>query len=153
MDMYLLLKGSPNNVSWSLTDMKYKRSELLKGKPDKWMLWGIRERFKWILNDLPGSLVFLYVTKGEEISGGLALYGVAHEVIELKKKYWPQGVWRRGFYLELKGAVKGIIENPENPTEWRLILREKLRKLGIAILPGPQKISEDKANILKELFK
>jgi hypothetical protein len=50
-----LLKGSPENLSWSLQDMKSRKSGLLKGKPENWMVWGVNEKFKWILQQLEGA--------------------------------------------------------------------------------------------------
>ena len=88
-----LLKGSPENLSWSLQDMKSGRSGLLEGKPENWMLWGVNERFRWVLQQLEGSEVFVYATKGYGIEGGLALYGVARGVAELSGRYWPWGCW------------------------------------------------------------
>jgi len=36
-----LLKGTPTNLSWSLIDMKNKKTPLLRDKPDNWMIWGV----------------------------------------------------------------------------------------------------------------
>jgi len=87
-----LLKGSPRNVSWSVSDMVSGRSGLLKGRGSGWMLWGVGERFRWVLDALPGSRVFIYVTRGQGTRGGLALYGVAGETFELEQPYWPAGI-------------------------------------------------------------
>jgi len=87
-----LLKGSPENLSWSLQDMKSRRSGLLKGKPENWMLWGVNERFRWVLQRLEGSEVFVYA-RGVGVEGGLALYSVARGVAELSGRYWPWGCW------------------------------------------------------------
>jgi len=116
------------------------------------MLWGVNPRFKWVLKQLPSSTVFLYVTKGEGVSGGLALYGIAREVIDLEEPYWPEGAWEKAFYLEVKATAPGVLENPENPTSWRLISREKLKAKGIIVLPGPQKLEEEIAQLLKQML-
>jgi hypothetical protein len=85
-----LFKGSPENLSWSLVDMKRHVSKNLQGKPHNWMIWGVNERFKWVLKWLEGGEVFVYVTRGPSTEGGLALYGVARGVAALSGKYWPQ---------------------------------------------------------------
>ena len=133
--------------------MKYRKSRLLKGKPKNWMVWGVNERFNWVLERLPGSTVFLYVTKGAGVAGGLALYGTAHEVFNLEEPYWPEGEWRKAFYLEISAAVPGVLEEPGSPTAWKLVSREKLAKVGVKILPGPQKLGEREAELLKQLLK
>ena len=61
-----LLKGSPENLSWSLQDMRSRRSGLLKGKPESWMVWGVLVRTvlvwhqTWSVNSL--SHLFGYRT-------------------------------------------------------------------------------------------
>ena len=147
-----LLKGSPENLSWSLQDMKSRKSGLLKGKPENWMVWGVNEKFKWILQQLEGSEVFVYATKGAGIEGGLALYGVARGVAELSGKYWPQGEKWLAFYLEVRKAAPGVLEHPENPKAWKLAPREKLAEAGVPVLPGPQKLKPEQAEILRKLL-
>jgi len=147
-----LLKGSPENLSWSLRDMKGRRSELLKGKPESWMVWGVSERFEWVLQRLEGREVFVYATRGAGIEGGLALYGIARGRAELGGKYWPQGERWLAFYLEVKKAAPGVLEYPENPKAWNLVPREKLVKSGIPVLPGPQKLKLEQAEKLKGLL-
>ena len=147
-----LLKGSPENLSWSLQDMKSRKSGLLKGKPENWMVWGVNEKFKWILQQLEGSEVFVYATKGAGIEGGLALYGVARGVAELSGKYWPQGEKWLAFYLEVRKAAPGVLEHPENPKAWKLVPREKLAEAGVPVLPGPQKLKPEQAEILRKLL-
>jgi hypothetical protein len=147
-----LLKGSPENLSWSLQDMKSRKSGLLKGKPVNWMVWGVNEKFKWILQQLEGSEVFVYATKGAGIEGGLALYGVARGVAELSGKYWPQGEKWLAFYLEVRKAAPGVLEHPENPKAWKLVPREKLAEAGVPVLPGPQKLKPEQAEILRKLL-
>ncbi len=147
-----LLKGSPENLTWSLQDMKSRKSGLLKGKPVNWMVWGVNEKFKWILQQLEGSEVFVYATKGAGIEGGLALYGVARGVAELSGKYWPQGEKWLAFYLEVRKAAPGVLEHPENPKAWKLVPREKLAEAGVPVLPGPQKLKPEQAEILRKLL-
>jgi hypothetical protein len=149
---HFLLKGSPRNVSWSVADMVQRKSKLLAGKPRGWMVWGVNERFTWVLDQLPGSTVFLYVTRRAGTEGGLALYGAAHEVFELKEPYWPEGSWVRAFYLEVRAAAPGVLENPENPAAWRLVPRERLAEAGVKLLPGPQKLKEEQARSLARLL-
>jgi len=36
-----LLKGTPTNLSWSLIDMKNKKTPLLRDKPDNWMIQSV----------------------------------------------------------------------------------------------------------------
>jgi len=149
---YFLLKGSPRNVSWSVADMVFGRSGLLKGRGPGWMLWGVGERFRWVLDALPGSRVFIYVTRGQGIRGGLALYGLAGEVFELKQPYWPEGSWPRAFHLKVELAAPGVLENPKEPQSWRLTPMEELAKLGVRVLPGPQKLRESEAQALAKLI-
>lgn len=133
--------------------MKYRKTRLLENKPKNWMLWGINERFKWVLRELPNSTVFLYVTRKRGVGGGLALYGTVHEIVEIKERYWPEGVWRKAFYLEIRSAAPEVLEKPESPSTWKLVSRKKLAEIGIRILPGPQKIREKEAEKLKLLLK
>jgi len=149
---YFLLKGGPRNVSWSVADMVFGRSGLLKGRGSGWMLWGVGERFRWVLNTLPGSGVFIYVTRGQGTRGGLALYGFAGEAFELKQPYWPEGSWPKAFHLNVELAAPGVLEKPEEPQSWRLTPREELAKLGVRVLPGPQKLSSDSATLLVRML-
>jgi len=148
-----LLKGSPRNVSWSLADMVYRRTDLLRGKPERWMLWGVNERFQWVLKALPGSEVFLYVTKGAGTGGGLALCGTARELLELREPYWPEGTWTKAFYLEVEAVAPGVLESPEDPSSWRLVPMEELRKVGVRVLPGPQRLEEGQARALASMLR
>ena len=145
-----LLKGSPENLSWSLRDMRERRSDLLRGKPESWMVWGVNERFRWVLQQLEGSEVFIYVTRGAGIEGGLALYGVAQGVTELSGKYWPLGERWLAFYLEVRKAAPGVLEHSEDPKAWNLVPREKLAEAGVPVLPGPQKLKPEQAKKLRE---
>lgn len=152
MGVAFLLKGSPENLSWSLQDMKSKRSELLKPKPENWMVWGVNERFEWVLQRLEGREVFVYATRGAEVEGGLALYGVARGVAEFSGKYWPQGEKWLAFYLEVRRAAPGVLEHPEDPRTWKLVPREKLVEAGVPVLPGPQRLKPEQAEALKKLL-
>lgn len=144
-----LFKGSPENLSWSIVDMKRHVSKNLQGKPLNWMIWGVNERFKWVLKRLEGCEVFVYVTRGPSTEGGLALYGVARGAATLSEKYWPQGEGWAAFYLEVKGAAPGVLEYPEDPKQWKLVPRERLREAGIPLLPGPQKLKLEQAEALR----
>jgi hypothetical protein len=148
-----LFKGSFENLSWSIVDMKRRVSKALHGMPDNWMIWGVNERFKWVLKRLEEDEVFVYVTKGPSIDGGLALYGVAMGVATLSEKYWPKGEGWAAFYLEVKGAAPGVLEYPEDPKQWKLVPKEKLREAGIPLLPGPQKLKQERAEALKKTLK
>jgi hypothetical protein len=110
---------------------------------------GVNERFKWVLKQLEGCEVFVYVTRGPSTEGGLALYGVARGVAALSGKYWPQGEGWVAFYLEVRGAAPGVLENPEDPKQWKLVPRERLREAGIPVLPGPQKLKLEQAEALR----
>jgi len=147
-----LFKGSFENFSWSIVDMKRHVSKALHGKPDNWMIWGVNERFKWILKRLEGDEVFVYVTKGSDIDGGLALYGVARGAATLSEKYWPKGEGWAAFYLKVKGAAPGVLEYPEDPKQWKLVPKGKLREAGIPLLPGPQKLKPEQAMVLKKML-
>ena len=152
MVTYFLLKGSPRNVSWSLVDMMRQRTLLLKSKPRNWMLWGVNPRFKWVLRELPGSTIILYVTKSEGVRGGLVLYGTAREPLDLNEPYWPEGTWTKAFYLEIKGIVPSALEEPENPAAWELVPRERIAEAGVMVLPGPQRLSAKQGEALKSLI-
>lgn len=145
------MKGSVVNLSWSLSDMKYRRTRLLYSKPMNWMIWGVNEKFQWVLRRLPFE-VFIYVVRSLGAPSGLALYGTALEPIELAEKYWPQGEGWKAFCMEVKAAALGVLENPESPEHWKLISQDELRKRGIKILPGPQKLIEADAATLKTLL-
>ena len=147
-----LLKGSPENLSWSLQDMRGRRSGLLKGKPESWMVWGVSGRFEWVLQRLEGREVFVYATRGAGVEGGLALYGIARGRAELSGRYWPQGEGWLAFYLEVRKAAPGILEHPEDPRDWKLVPREKLVEAGVPVLPGPQKLKPEQAEKLKKLL-
>jgi hypothetical protein len=147
-----LLKGSPENLSWSLQDMRSRRSGLLKGKPESWMVWGVNGRLEWVLQRLEEREVFVYATRGAGIEGGLALYGVARGRVELSGRYWPQGEGWLAFYLEVKAAAPGVLEHPEDLKAWKLVPREKLVEAGVPVLPGPQKLKPEQAEKLKRLL-
>jgi len=147
-----LLKGSPENLSWSLRDMRERGSEVLRGRPAGWMVWGVSERFQWVLERLEGSEVYVYATRGAGVEGGLALYGTAVGRAELSGRYWPRGEKWLAFYLEVKAAAPGVLENPENPRAWRLVPRERLVEAGVPVLPGPQKLKPEQAQALKKLL-
>ncbi len=132
--------------------MKSKRSDLLKGKPENWMIWGVNEKFRWVLQQLESSEVFVYATRSAGLEGGLALYGVARGVAELSGKYWPQGGKWLAFYLEVRKAAPGVLEHPENPKAWKLVPREKLVETGVPVLPGPQKLKPEQAEVLRKLL-
>jgi hypothetical protein len=147
-----LLKGTPTNLSWSLIDMKNKKTPLLRDKPDNWMIWGVNQRFAWIIKQLENSEIFIYVTKSEVTPGGLAIYGIAKETLHLAEKYWPQGEKWTPFLLEIKAAAPGILEHPEDPKYWKLLPKAKLEEEGIRVLPGPQKIRKPSSKILEMLI-
>jgi hypothetical protein len=147
-----LLKGTPTNLSWSLIDMKNKKTPLLRDKPDNWMIWGINQRFTWITNQLQNSEIFIYVIKSEATPGGLAIYGIAREILQLTEKYWPQGEKWVPFLLEIKAAAPGVLEHPEDPKQWKLIPKAKLQEKGIKIMRGPQKLKPEQAKMLREIF-
>ena len=147
-----LLKGSPENLSWSLRDMRGRSSGALLGKPERWMVWGVNERFGWVLERLEGCEVFVYVTRSAGAGGGLALYGVARGRAELHERYWPRGERWQPFYLEVLLAAPGVLESPEDPGAWRLVPREKMQEAGVPVLPGPQKLKPEQAEALKKLL-
>jgi MoxR-like ATPase len=151
-----LLKASRENLSWSLIDMKERLSDALRRKPENWMIWGVNKQHQWVLEQLGGSgeelEFFIYVVQKTEMKGGLALYGIARERIELNGRYWPVGEGWLPFYLEVKGTAPGVLENPENPRAWNLIPLEELRKVGVEIRQGPQKINQQQAQKLRNLL-
>ncbi|MEM1632482.1 MAG: hypothetical protein QXX83_10170 [Thermofilum sp.] len=138
-------------MSWSLVDMKYRRTSVLWGRPSSWMVWGVNERFKWLLNRLPFG-VFIYVAASPSGGSGLALCGTALEPVELAEAYWPQGGGWKAFYLEVELAAPGVLDEPENPARWRLVPRDALERLGVRVLPGPQKLSGEVVDALKGLL-
>ena len=148
-----LLKGSPENLSWSLRDMRERGSDLLRGKPESWMVWGVSERFEWVLQRLEGREVFVYVTRGAGIEGGLALYGVAQGVTELSGKYWPQGEGRLALYLEVIEAAPGVLEHPEDPKAWKLVPIEKLGETDMEVQElKPEQADKLKKNLISAKF-
>jgi hypothetical protein len=132
--------------------MKNKKTPLLRDKPDNWMIWGINQRFTWITNQLQNSEIFIYVIKSEATPGGLAIYGIAREILQLTEKYWPQGEKWVPFLLEIKAAAPGVLEHPEDPKQWKLIPKAKLQEKGIKIMRGPQKLKPEQAKMLREIF-
>jgi hypothetical protein len=147
-----LLKGTPTNLSWSLIDMKNKKTPLLRDKPDNWMIWGVNQRFTWITRQLENSEIFIYVTISEATQGGLAIYGIAKETLHLTEKYWPQGEKWTPFFLEIKAAAPEVLEHPEDSKQWKLIPETKLEEKGVKILPEPQKLKPEQAKTLKEIL-
>lgn len=146
-----LLKGSAVNLSWSLFDMKYRQTKALLGKPSNWMVWGVNERFKWVIASFPFE-AFIYVVSSPEAPSGLALYGTALEPVELPEKYWPRGEKWKTFFMKIEAAAPGVLEEPEFPARWRLVPRDEMKKKGVFIMPGPQKLDAVTAAALKELF-
>ncbi|MEM4677403.1 MAG: hypothetical protein QXY55_05900, partial [Candidatus Korarchaeota archaeon] len=138
-------------MSWSLVDMKYRRTNVLSSKPGSWMVWGVNERFKWLLDKLPFG-VFIYVAASPGAGSGLALYGTALEPVELAEAYWPRGGGWRAFYLEVELAAPGVLDSPEDPARWRLVSRDALERLGVRVLPGPQRLGGEVVGALKGLL-
>lgn len=115
------------------------------------MLWGINERFKWVLNRLHFE-VFIYAKASLRSASGLALHGLTLEPVELAGRYWPESEAWRAFYVEVRAAAPGVLEEPENYEHWRLVPLDKMKKKGIKVLPGPQRLKEAEIAALKLLL-
>ena len=145
----LLLKGSLENFLHSLRDYLERRSELIRQFPPGTFLWGARRIDSRVKK---GVGVFIYVTRNQYNEGGLALYGTLQDVRELNARYWPQGEWNYLLPIAVSKVANSILENPSDPSKWRISTRRALEEAGAKVLPGIQTIKQELAEKLLELL-
>ena len=136
--MYVLLKGTITNFLTSLNDFKSRKSELISKYPVGSLIWGLSKKSN-LLED--GTKAFLYLNKAENFPGGIILEGEVIEVSKLKENYWPEGKWN--YYVVLKVLkIPSSVVNYSDISKWEIVRLDKLRELGLRILPGIQKLDE-----------
>lgn len=137
--MYVLLKGTIPNFLISLRDYVEAKSDVIKKYPKGSFIWGIRAPNSLVSR---GNKVFLYINKSDDFPGGIVLEGEVIDVAELKEKYWPEEVW--SYYVALKVLkVPESVLREKDVKKWKVVDRNKLKELGIKVLPGPQKIKDE----------
>lgn len=137
--MYVLLKGTLTNFLVSLKDYKERKSSLIRRYPQGSFIWGLNKSTSLLKK---GTKAFLYLNKSESFSGGVVLEGDILDFAELTEKYWPVGEWK--YYVALKVLlIPETIYSTEDINSWSLIKLDKLKELGIKVLPGIQKIDDN----------
>jgi len=132
----LLLKGGLGNFFHSLRD--YLRREPLAAKhPRGVFLWGARTRWSEYKE---GARALLYITKNEYNGGGVALYGVLMEPEFLEERYWPEGLYPILLPIKAVKFARGVLERPDDPSRWKLVEYATLKRFGVVLRPGPQKV-------------
>ena len=146
--MYVLLKGTLQNFLVSLRDHVEMESDLIKKYPKGSFIWGLRAMNRLVSK---GTKVFLYVNKAEDFSGGVVLEGEVVDVAELKEKYWPEGEWN--YYVALKVLrIPSSVLKEKDPRKWKVIDLDKMRELGVKLLPGVQKVDDSVGAKIEELL-
>jgi len=147
--VYVLLKGTLSNFLVSLNDYKTRKSKLIQKYPQGSFIWGFNQSSKLLKNQVRA---FLYLTKsGSHSKGGIVLEGEIIDVAELSEKYWPEGEWKYYVALKIIHIPKSVLSTTD-ATKWKTIDWEKLKEIGVKILPGIQKIDDTLGKRIERLL-
>jgi len=144
----LLLKGGLGNFLHSLDDYLRRRSLAAK-YPRGVFLWGA-----WRRSSLyeEGAKALLYISRNEYNGGGVALYGVLMEPEFLEERYWPEGDYPILLPIKTIKFARGVLENPDDPSRWKLVEYATLKRLGVILRPGPQRVDDRIAEKIVEIM-
>ena len=147
--MYVLLKGTLSNFLVSLNDYKTRKSKLIQKYPQGSFIWGFNQSSKLLKNQVRA---FLYLTKsGSHSKGGIVLEGEIIDVAELSEKYWPEGEWKYYVALKIIHIPKSVLSTTDT-TKWKIVDLDKLKEIGVKILPGIQKIDDTLGKRIERLL-
>jgi len=93
--------------------------------------------------------VLLYISRNKYNEGGIALYGVLMELEFLEERYWPEGLYP--ILLSIK-VVKFALEHPGDPSWWKFVEYATLKRLGVVLRPGPQRVDDRIAEKIVEVM-
>ena len=95
---------------------------------------------------------FLYLNKSEShLKGGIVLEGEIIDIAELSEKYWPEGEWKYYVTLKIIYIPKSVLSTTDT-TRWKIIGLDKLKEIGVKILPGIQKIDNELGGRIEKLL-
>jgi hypothetical protein len=147
--MYVLFKGTLTNFLFSLDDYKTRKSKLIQKYPQGSFIWGFNRSSKLLENQVRA---FLYLNKSESrLKGGIVLEGEIIDIAELSEKYWPEGEWKYYVALKIIHIPKSVLSTTDT-TRWKIIDLDKLKEIGVKILPGIQKIDDELGRRIEKLL-
>lgn len=147
--MYVLFKGTLTNFLFSLDDYKTRKSKLIQKYPQGSFIWGFNRSSKLLQNQVRA---FLYLNKSESrLKGGIVLEGEIMDIAELSEKYWPEGEWKYYVALKIIYIPKSVLSTTDT-TRWKIIDLDKLKEIGVKILPGIQKIDNELGRRIEKLL-
>jgi hypothetical protein len=147
--MYVLFKGTLSNFLFSLDDYKARKSKLIQKYPQGSFIWGFNQSSNLLKNQVRA---FLYLTKsGSHLKGGIVLEGEIIDIAELSEKYWPEGEWKYYVALKIIYMPKSVLSTTDT-TKWKIIDLDKLKEIGVKILPGIQKIDDKLGKRIERLL-
>ncbi|ACP49269.1 conserved hypothetical protein [Sulfolobus islandicus Y.N.15.51] len=147
--MYVLFKGTLTNFLFSLDDYKTRKSKLIQKYPQGSFIWGFNRSSKLLENQVRA---FLYLNKSEShLKGGIVLEGEIIDIAELSEKYWPEGEWKYYVTLKIIYIPKSVLSTTDT-TRWKIIGLDKLKEIGVKILPGIQKIDNELGRRIEKLL-
>jgi len=147
--MYVLFKGTLTNFLFSLDDYKTRKSKLIQKYPQGSFIWGFNRSSKLLENQVRA---FLYLNKSEShLKGGIVLEGEIIDIAELSEKYWPEGEWKYYVTLKIIYIPKSVLSTTDT-TRWKIIGLDKLKEIGVKILPGIQKIDNELGGRIEKLL-
>jgi len=147
--MYVLFKGTLTNFLFSLDDYKTRKSKLIQKYPQGSFIWGFNRSSKFLENQVRA---FLYLNKSESrLKGGIVLEGEIIDIAELSEKYWPVGEWKYYATLKIIYIPKSVLSTTDT-TRWKIIDLDKLKEIGVKILPGIQKIDNELGRRIEKLL-
>ena len=137
--MYILLKGTLTNFLTSLDDYIHRKTTLINKYPKGSFIWGLNKKSSLLEH---GTKAFLYLNKAENFPGGIVLEGEVIEVSELKEKYWQEGEW--GYYVVINVLrIPNSVRKEKDVSKWNIVSLDKLKELGLKVLPGVQKLNDE----------
>jgi hypothetical protein len=147
--MYVLFKGTLTSFLFSLDDYKTRKSKLIQKYPQGSFIWGFNRSSKLLENQVRA---FLYLNKSESrLKGGIVLEGEIIDIAELSEKYWPEGEWKYYVTLKIIYIPKSVLSTTDT-TRWKIIDLDKLKEMGVKILPGIQKIDNELGRRIEKLL-
>ena len=95
---------------------------------------------------------FLYLNKSESrLKGGIVMEGEIIDMAELSEKCWPEREWKHHVVLKIIYIPKLVLSTIDT-TRWKIIDLDKLKEIGVKILPGIQKIDNELGRRIEKLL-